>query len=421
MKINVIKSSTVLFFWLMNGLIFAQVDIIPAGNWFTNAQGYTIIVDGLTYEVADIDYIDLLTRNDAQKVQGTATNGWRLPKMDEFIAMQDQLFAKGKGNFHLGNEKYEKKYSEGYGIFYDYVGGSYWPYETFKDFWAWSFEENGPYKDPKFGWWYQRTNGDDVYICRRLRFIRLKTSTQSSEKALQDELTKIKAYQNLLAKEAQEKEAIREKEAEEGREWLDLHHSHIFNYTGIGFNNFLSENSPAVNAITLFHKDVWPINYNLTFDFEFKIQKGLGTNESWISKTYAAPIDSFKVKGNGGGSLSVNLGFSVLPVNNKNFSITLTPFLGLDIIKYPTVEISSIDKTYDDTDVPIVYFAYGCSFNMRIGRNLLLKTAYCNNFTKSIPINITTSNLYSITTSTYQVPVDFSSFLFGIAYCKYLN
>ncbi len=405
----------------MNGLIFAQVDIIPAGNWFTNAKGFTIIVDGLTYEVADIDYIDLLTEYDALKVKRTATNGWRLPTMDEFIAMQEQLFDKGKGNFHLRNDKYEKKYSEGYGRFYDYAGDSYWPYETFKDFWAWSFEANDHYKDPKFGWWYQRTNGDDVYICRRLRFIRLKTSTQSSEKALQDELTRIKAYQNLLAKEAEEKEAIRRKEAEKDRQWAELAHRHYFDCYGLGFNNYLSVNSPANYAITIFNTWVTPISKNLTFDFEPKLQVGLGTNEKWISKAYSAPIDSFTRKGRGGSSLSINFGFSVLPINKRYFSITITPFLGLDMINYPTVEISSIDKSYDDTDIPFINIGYGCSFNMRIGRNILLKAAYCNNFTNSIPIKITTSNFYSITTTTNQVPVDFSSFLFGIGYCTYLN
>jgi hypothetical protein len=54
---------------------------------------------GHKFQVADEDYTEKLSYNDANYVTGTFGNGWRLPRKGELLGMYHFLHTRGKGNF----------------------------------------------------------------------------------------------------------------------------------------------------------------------------------------------------------------------------------------------------------------------------------------------------------------------------------
>jgi hypothetical protein len=61
--------------------------------------GGRIFTLGHKFQVADGDYTEKLTINDAEYVFGTFGNGWRLPTINELTGMYHFLHKRGKGNF----------------------------------------------------------------------------------------------------------------------------------------------------------------------------------------------------------------------------------------------------------------------------------------------------------------------------------
>ena len=62
------------------------------------AQNLTFECAGLTIEVAENDFPDEMTYDQAKRACAGLGNGWRLPTQNELLAMREQLWKKGKAN-----------------------------------------------------------------------------------------------------------------------------------------------------------------------------------------------------------------------------------------------------------------------------------------------------------------------------------
>lgn len=78
---------------------------------------------GTKLQVANQEFSDQLTWEDAQKVSSELDGGWRLPNREELEAMYQQLHKKKKGDFKKGKYWCSIEHSTNFAWYYNFKDG----------------------------------------------------------------------------------------------------------------------------------------------------------------------------------------------------------------------------------------------------------------------------------------------------------
>jgi hypothetical protein len=113
---------------LQSGTIAFSFDYIVAEEIAVPSSGLTITVNGRKLEVADFDLPIHMNWDDAVRACQNLPDGWRLPDMDELLAMYEQLYKQGKGNFerthYWSSSQYNSDWAWEVAFFYGEIRGA---------------------------------------------------------------------------------------------------------------------------------------------------------------------------------------------------------------------------------------------------------------------------------------------------------